>query len=267
VNEKILGNAPVQTEVLPQAEAKKRGAMAIFEEKYGDVVRVLTMTKDSVELCGGTHARALGEIGMFKILSDNGIAAGVRRVEAATGMNALAWVRQLEGTMKHAARLVRAAPQELPEKIEKLIEDTKKLDRELADTKRKLALGGSGGGGGGSGGIDQWAENARQLSFGKALALKVDVGDVAMLREVAEKLRDKLGDSVVLVGSVAGSKAMLVLTVSKALTDRFKAGELIRPVAQILGGSGGGRPDMAQAGGTEIGKLDEALEKLYALVS
>jgi len=266
VNEKILSDAPVTTEVLPQAEAKKRGAMAIFEEKYGDVVRVLTMTKDSVELCGGTHARALGEIGMFKVLSDNGVAAGVRRIEAATGMNALAYVRQLEGTMKNAARLVKAAPAELGEKIEKLLEDSKRLDKELADTKRKLAMGGGGAGASGGGGIDAWAESARVLPFGKALALKVDVADGAVLRELAEKLRDKLGDSVVLVGSVAGPKAMLVLTVSKSLTDRFKAGELIRPVAQILGGSGGGRPDMAQAGGTEVGKIDEALEKLYALL-
>ena len=267
VNEKILLDAPVTTEVLPQAEARKRGAMAIFEEKYGDVVRVLTMTKDSVELCGGTHARALGEIGLFKILSDSGVAAGVRRVEAATGMNALAYVRQLEGTMRSAARLVKSAPADLPEKIEKLLEDTKKLDKELADAKRKLALGGSGGGASGGGGLEQWAASARELPFGKALALKVDVADGAMLRELAEKLRDKLGDSIVLVGSIAGPKAMLVCTVSKSLTDRFKAGELIRPIAQILGGSGGGRPDMAQAGGTEVAKIDEALEKLYSLVS
>jgi alanyl-tRNA synthetase len=262
VNEKILLDAPIQTEVLPIDEAKKRGAMAIFEEKYGDVVRVLTMTKDSVELCGGTHARALGEIGLFKILSDNGIAAGVRRIEAATGLNALDYVRKLEGTVKNAAKLVKAGSNDLPEKIERLLEDTKKLEKELADTKRKLAMGGSGGGG-----IDDLASKARSLSFGKALAVKVDVPDGAMLRELAEKLRDKLGDAVVLVGSVSGPKAMLVCTVSKSLTDKFKAGELIKPVAQILGGSGGGRPDMAQAGGTEIAKLDEALETLYGLVS
>ena len=264
VNEKILTDAPIQTEVLRQTEAKKRGAMAIFEEKYGDVVRVLTMTKDSVELCGGTHARTLGELGMFKILSDNGIAAGVRRVEAATGLNALAWVRQLETTVRNVSRLVKGTPAELTDKIEKLIEDTRKLDKELADTKRKLALGGSAGGGSG---VDQWAASARVMPFGKVLSIKVEIGDVAMLREVAEKLRDKLGDAIVLVGSLVGPKAMLVLTVSKPLTDRFKAGDLIRPIAQILGGSGGGRPDMAQAGGTEIAKLDEALETLYGLVS
>jgi alanyl-tRNA synthetase len=265
VNEKILSDAPVTTEVLPQAEAKKRGAMAIFEEKYGDVVRVLTMTKDSIELCGGTHARALGEIGMFKILSDSGVAAGVRRVEAATGMNALAYVRQIEGTMKSAARLVKSAPAELPEKIERLLDDAKKLDKELAETKRRLAMGGGGGPSSG-GGLEGWAASARTTPFGKALAVKVDVADAGMLRELAEKLRDKLGDSIVLVGSVVGPKAMLVLTVSKPLTDRFKAGELIRPIAQILGGSGGGRPDMAQAGGTEVGKIDEALDELYALL-
>jgi alanyl-tRNA synthetase len=271
VNEKILGDAPVLTEVLPQAEAKKRGAMAIFEEKYGDVVRVLTMTKDSVELCGGTHARALGEIGLFKILSDGGIAAGVRRIEGATGMNALGYVRHLEGALKNAARLVKAAPAELPEKLEKLIDDGKRLEKELAEAKRKLAFGGGGAGAGagasGGGGLDELAARAKELPFGKVLAAKVDVSDGAMLRELAEKLRDKLGDAIVLLGSVNGPKAALVCTVSKSLTDRWKAGELIRPIAQILGGSGGGRPDMAQAGGTEVGKLDEALEKLYALVS
>jgi alanyl-tRNA synthetase len=273
VNEKILVDAPILTEVLPQAEAKKRGAMAIFEEKYGDVVRVLTMTSDSVELCGGTHARSLGEIGLFKVLSDSGIAAGVRRIEAATGMNALGYVRQLEGALKSASKLVKAGPNELPEKIERLIDDVRRLDKELADAKRKLAFGGgstggaAAGGGAGGGGLDELAAKAKQLAFGKAIAAKVDVPDGAMLRELAEKLRDKLGDAVVLLGSVNGPKAQLVCTVSKSLTDKFKAGDLIRPIAQILGGSGGGRPDMAQAGGTDIAKLDEALEKLYALVT
>jgi len=268
VNEKVLVDAPVVTEVLSQTEARQRGAMAIFEEKYGDVVRVLTMTNDSVELCGGTHARTLGEIGLFKILSDSGVAAGVRRIEAATGMNALAYVRQLEGSIKSAAQLVKAAPTELPEKIERLLADAKKLEKELAETKRKLAFGGGGGSGAGAsgGGLDDLASRARELPFGKVLAAKVEVPDGAMLRELAEKLRDKLGDAVVLLGSVNGPKAQLVCTVSKSLTSRFKAGDLIRPVAQTLGGSGGGRPDMAQAGGTEIAKLDEALEKLYALV-
>ena len=267
MNEKVLVDAKVETEVLPIAEAKKRGAMMIFGDKYGETVRVLTMTKDSVELCGGTHARSLGEIGLFKITSETGIAAGVRRIEAATGMNALAYVRDLEGSIENAARLVKASANDLPYKIQKLIEDTKKLEKELADTKRKLAMGGGGGGGGQGGGIDTWAQNARALPWGKALAVKVDVPDAAVLREIAEKLRDKLGEAVVVVGSVDGQKAMLVCTVSKSLNDRFKAGDIIRPIAEVVGGKGGGRPDMAQAGGTDVAKIDEALDKLYSIVS
>jgi alanyl-tRNA synthetase len=266
VNEKVLLDAKVETEVLPIAEAKKKGAMMIFGDKYGESVRVLTMTKDSVELCGGTHARSLGEIGLFKITSETGIAAGVRRIEAATGMNALGYVRSLETSIENAARLVKAGADDLPYKIQKLLEDTKKLERELADTKRKLAMGGAGGGGGG-GGMDAWAQSARALPWGKALSVQVDVADAAVLREIAEKLRDKLGDSVVVVGSATGEKAMLVCTVSKSLNDRFKAGDLIRSIAEVVGGKGGGRPDMAQAGGPDAGKLPEALEKLYSLVS
>jgi alanyl-tRNA synthetase len=269
-NREVLANAPVDVHEVPKAEAEKMGAIAFFGDKYGDVVRVLTMTADSVELCGGTHARSLGEIGLFKVLSDSGIAAGVRRIEAVTGMNALAYVRQLEGSIKTAAKLVKAGPNELAEKIERLLEDARRLDKELAEAKRKLAFGGGGTGSAGSAtgsGLDELAARARALPFGKVLALKVDVEDGAMLRELAEKLRDKLGDAVVLLGAVSGPKAQLVCTVSKSLTGKFKAGDLIRPIAQHLGGSGGGRPDMAQAGGTEVAKLDEALEKLYALVS
>jgi alanyl-tRNA synthetase len=226
------------------------------------------MTSDSVELCGGTHARSLGELGLFKIVSEGGIAAGVRRIEAATGLNALAYVRQLESTLRGAARVVRSGSGDLVEKIEKLIDKDRQLEKELSDTKRKLALGGGGGGSnGGGGGIDDMLRGARDVPGGKALALKVDVSDAAMLREIAEKLRDKLGDAVVLVGSVNGPKASLVLTVSKSMTDRYKAGELIKTVAQVIGGSGGGRPDMAQAGGAQVDKLDEALAALYSAIS
>jgi alanyl-tRNA synthetase len=251
----------VETQVLPIEEAKKTGAMAIFEEKYGDVVRVLTMTRDSVELCGGTHARALGEIGLFKITSEGGIAAGVRRIEAATGVNALQYVRQVEAALKNAARAVKAGPTEVPEKIEKLLEKDRALERELADVKKKLAMGGGGGNA-----LDAMLAQARDVPGGKALAVKVDAMDAATQRELAEKLRDKLGDAIVLVGCANGPKASLVLTVSKSLADRYKAGELIKPIAGHVGGSGGGRPDMAQAGGPATDKLDEALASLYAVV-
>jgi len=262
VNAKILQNAPVLTEVLPIAEAKAKGAVAIFEEKYGDVVRVLTMTADSVELCGGTHARALGDIGLFKILSEGGVAAGVRRIEAATGLNALAYVRDLEGTLRTAAKAVRASTADLPEKLERLVERDRALEKEVADLKRKVALGGSGGGG-----VDAWLQGARAVAGGKALAVRLDELDGAALREMADQLRDKLGDAVVLVASAHGGKAHLVVTVSKSLVGTFKAGDIVKKVAEVVGGSGGGRPDMAQAGGTDVGRIDEALERFYAVVS
>ena len=188
----------------------------------------------------------------------------MRRVEAATGLNALKYVRELEATIKHASGLVKSTPTELPERIERLLADSKRLEKELAESKRKAAMGGSGGGGTG---IDAWAAQAKEMPVGKVLSIKVDVPDGAMLREVAEKLRDKLGESVVAVGTAAGPKAMLVVTVSKGLVGKFKAGELIKPIAATVGGNGGGRPDRAQAGGTEVAKLDEALALLYGLVS
>jgi alanyl-tRNA synthetase len=262
VNAKVLSDAPVITEVLPIDEARKRGAVAIFEEKYGDVVRMLTMTKDSVELCGGTHARSLGEVGLFKIVAEQGLAAGVRRIEAATGMNALSYVRSVEGTLRTAARAVKSAPGELPEKIEKLLDRERQLEKELAELQRKLATGGESGRSG-AGALDEALKGARSIPGGKALAVRLAAGDAATLREMAEKLRDRLGEAVVLVGVEGKDKAMLVLVVSKGLTARYNAGDLIKGIAQVVGGSGGGRPDMAQAGGTQVEKLDEALERLY----
>jgi alanyl-tRNA synthetase len=259
VNAKVLTDAPVLTEVLPIDEARKRGAVAIFEEKYGDTVRMLTMTSDSVELCGGTHARALGEIGLFKIVGEQGLAAGVRRIEAVTGINALAYVRSVEATVRGVARAVKAPAAEVVEKVDRLLEREHKLEKEIAELQRKVAMGGGGGGGG----LEDLLRAARQLPWGSALAAKVPTGDAAMLREMAEKLRDRLGESVVLVGGLAKDKAMLVLTVSRGLAGRFHAGELVKGIAQVIGGSGGGRPDMAQAGGTLTDKLDEALESLY----
>jgi alanyl-tRNA synthetase len=266
VNAKVLTNAPVLTEVLPIDQAKARGAMAIFEEKYGDVVRVLTMTPDSVELCGGTHARALGDIGLFKIISEGGVAAGVRRIEAATGLNALAYVRELEGTLRTAAKTLRSGTADVPVKLDRLVERERQLEKEVVDLKRKLAQGG----GGATGGVDDRLADARVLGggrAGRALAVRVDGLDAAMMREVAEQSRDKLGDSVVLVASVQGPKVQLVVAVSKALVSAFKAGDIVKQVAAIVGGSGGGRPDMAQAGGTDIEKVDEAIACFYALTT
>jgi alanyl-tRNA synthetase len=264
VNSKILTNAKVETEVLPIDVARAKGAMAIFEEKYGEVVRVLTMTPDSVELCGGTHARFLGDIGLFKIVSEGGIAAGVRRIEAATGLNALAYVRELEGTVRSVSRIARSGTHDLPEKLEKLIEKERSLEKEIVDLKRKLAVGGGSAGGRG---VDEWAESAREIPLGKALAVRVDGSDPGLLRELADKLRDKLGDSVVLVGGIHAGKVQLVVTVSKSLVGRYRAGDVVKQVAEVVGGSGGGRPDMAQAGGAEVAKIDEALARFYVVLT
>jgi alanyl-tRNA synthetase len=256
VNERTLGNHPVKTEVLSMDQARERGAMMIFEEKYGDVVRLLTMA-ESMELCGGTHARATGDIGLFKITGEQGIAAGVRRITAVTGEGALDYVRELEATLARAAKLVKTTPAALGEKLEKVLGHERALEKKVEDLERKLATGAGGG-------VEGLLGKARELGGVKVLGVRTPVADRGALRELAEKLRDQLGDSIVLVGSEADGKAQLVLTVSKSLTNRYRAGDLIRPIAEIVGGSGGGRADMAQAGGTDPARLDEAIEAVYA---
>jgi alanyl-tRNA synthetase len=268
-NAKILSNAPVLTEVLPMAEARKRGAMAIFEEKYGDTVRMLTMTSEVVELCGGTHARALGDIGLFKIISEGGVAAGVRRIFATTGLNALEHLRALEGEIARARVAAKAQGGDLVEKITKLTTHERELEKKIADLERKILEGGGGSGGTGSGGsgggIDGMLAEARELGGVKVLALRVADGtNAGALRELAEKLRDKLGDSAaVLVASVAEGKAQLTVMITKAATEKIKAGDLIKVVAAVVGGRGGGRPDMAQAGGPDVAKIDDAITATY----
>jgi alanyl-tRNA synthetase len=258
VNERTLGNHAVTTEVLNMDEARQRGAMMIFEEKYGDVVRMLTMG-DSMELCGGTHARATGDIGLFKIVSEVGVAAGVRRIQAVTGDGALAHLREIEETLNRAALIAKASAPLLPEKIEKLLAGEKSLLKQIEELQRKLMSGG--------GGFDALIGQARDIAGVKVLSARTEVTDRGQLRELAEKLRDKLGDSIVLVASEHENKAQLVLTVAKPLLGKYKAGELIKGVAQIVGGSGGGRPDMAQAGGTDPSKLDEAVASLYTALA
>lgn len=259
VNERTLANYPIRTEVLDMETARKRGAVMIFEEKYGDVVRMLSMGESS-ELCGGTHARATGDIGLFKIVSEQGVAAGVRRIVAVTGEGALSYLREIEATLARAAQSLKTTPQALPERIGKLLGRERALEKQIDELTRKLMTGEGGG-------IDAALEGAREVSGVKVLGLRTEVTDRAALRELAEKLRDRLGEGIVLVGSEHEGKAQLVLTVSKALTARFKAGDLIRPIAGIVGGSGGGRPDMAQAGGVDPGRLDEAIQALYAGVA
>ncbi len=259
VNRAIVVNHAIRTQVLGLDEARARGAMMIFEEKYGSSVRMLTMG-DSTELCGGTHARATGELGMFKIVSEQGVAAGIRRIVATTGLGALAYVREVEDTLARASRAAKAGSSDLVEKVERLVAQQKALEKQLEEAQRRWMKGGSGG-------ADNVLASAREVGGVRVLGVRTEITDRSALREYAEQLRDKLGDSVVLVASEHEGKVQLVLTVAKSLTGRYKAGELIRSIAQVVGGSGGGRPDLAQAGGTDVAKLDDAVAAIYEQVA
>ena len=257
VNEKILGNAPVETEVTTMADAVARGAMAIFEEKYGDVVRMIRITPDCVELCGGTHASRSGDIGLFKIVSEGAIAAGVRRIEAQTGLGALAWFQRMESELRGTARLLKVAPAEATAGVQRLLDREREQQKELTDLKRKMAASSA----------TDLLSTAKSFGTWKALAARTAVSDPAALRELADKLRDDLGPGIVLLAGESGGKVSLVMTVTKDLTERLHAGKLIRDIAALVGGSGGGRPDMAQAGGTEPGRIDEAIARFHEVVA
>ena len=257
VVERVLRNEAVTTDVLPMDEAKQRGAIGIFEEKYGDVVRMLTIA-DSIELCGGTHVARTGDIGGFKILSEGGVAAGVRRIEAATGTRALAHAQKTEQVLAATAALVKGTPLQVVDKVERMVARQKELQREVERLKRQLVTGGSG---------DLTAQ-ARKVGDTQVLGATVDVGDPKALRDLADQLRDKLSPAVVALGTTGkDGKAILICTVSKDLTKRFKAGQLVKEMASVLGGSGGGRPDFAQAGASDATRLAEAVQRVYDLVA
>ncbi len=257
VNDKVLLNAPIETEVLPMDEAKKKGAIGIFEEKYGEVVRMLRMTEDSIELCGGTHAQRTGDIGLFKVLSESGVAAGVRRIEAVTGLGALHWAQSTERSLGETAALLRAAPAETKQRVEKLLLSLKEKDREIEALKKKMMSGSS----------SDVSVGAKEQAGVKVLGAVVELGDGKALREMADQLRDKLAPSVILLGTATkDGRALLACSVSKEATDRFKAGDIVKDAAGVVGGNGGGRPDFAQAGGNDASKLGDAVARVYALV-
>lgn len=253
VNEQIRLNTEIATEVCDIDEAKKKGAMALFGEKYGDRVRVLTMGGGfSVELCGGTHANRTGDIGLLRIVSESGIAAGVRRIEAVTGEGAFEYLTQAQKRLVSAAQLLKTSPDALLEKLEGLLSQNRQLEKELALAKSQLAAAS----------IDEWLSDATEVKGVKLLLKLVPGNDAKLLRDLVDRLRNKLGSSAILLAGTDGEKVSLVAGVSKDATNLVKAGDMVRVVAEQIGAKGGGRPDMAQGGGMDNGRLPDALEVL-----
>ncbi|MEG0053979.1 MAG: alanine--tRNA ligase, partial [Comamonas sp.] len=256
VNAEILANTATDARVMDIESAQKTGAMMLFGEKYGETVRVLDIGS-SRELCGGTHVQRTGDIGLFKVVGESGVAAGVRRIEAVTGINALAYLQTLESTVDQAAAAFKAPAAELTNRIGGALDQIKVLEKEIAALKGKLA----------SSQGDELATQAAEINGVKVLAAKLDGADAKTLRETMDKLKDKLGAAVIVLAAVDGDKVQLAAGVTKAETAKVKAGELVNFVAQQVGGKGGGKPDMAMAGGTDAASVPAALASVQAWVS
>jgi alanyl-tRNA synthetase len=255
VNERVRRNAATDTAVLAIAEAKQAGAIAFFGEKYGDTVRVVTMG-ESKEFCGGTHVARTGDIAFFLITEEAGVAQGVRRIEAVTGAGALGFVRRLEGELGETGKLLRSGNFEIAARVAKLQAEQREQQKEIEALRRKLASGG---------GRDIGAE-VRDVGGVRVLATRVDGADAKALREVADQQRDKLKSGVIVLAGVEGDKIALVSMVTPDLVGKFNAGKIVGEVAKAVGGKGGGRPDMAQGGGSEPQHLDAALARVFDLV-
>jgi len=257
VNGWIRDNAGAETKVMPLDEARKAGAVALFGEKYGDQVRVVSVHPQSTELCGGTHVRRTGDIGLFKITSEGGIASGVRRIVALTGLGAMAWVREMEHEVRRAAELLRTSPRELARRVEATQKRVKELEKEVETASRRAAAASS---------KDVLSE-AREVNGVRVLAQRVDPADGKAYRALADQLRDKLGSGVVIVWGEKDGKGLVLVGATKDIVARgFSAAEALRALAQDAGGSGGGKPDLAQAGGADPARLGSAVEKLVASV-
>ncbi len=253
VNAEILANAATQARVMDIESAQQTGAMMLFGEKYGDEVRVLDIGT-SRELCGGTHVSRTGDIGLFKITAESGVAAGVRRVEATTGEGALKLVQTQQALINQVAGELKAPAHELPAKIAQVMDNVKSLEKELARLKSKLA----------SSQGDDLAAQALDINGVKLLAATLEGADANALRETMDKLKDKLKSAVIVLSSVTDGKVSLAAGVTADLTAKVKAGELVNHVAGQVGGKGGGKPDMAMAGGTEPASLPQALASVKA---
>jgi alanyl-tRNA synthetase len=257
VNDHIRANVAVNTDEMDAETAFKTGATALFEEKYGDRVRVITLGVFSKELCGGTHTQMTGDIGLFKIVSESSVASGVRRIEALTGAAAFAHVQHTTRIVQQAAHLLRDKPDALIGRIENLMAAQKAADKEIEKLKAQIAAV--------SVGKDE--DNIKEINGVKVLAKQVAVDNPAALRDLADKLKDKLQSGIVALGGAAGGKVFLIVGVTKDLTRQYHAGNIIKAAAALVGGSGGGRPDMAQAGGSQPENLAQALEKVFEVVA
>jgi alanyl-tRNA synthetase len=255
VNAEVLANSATSARIMKHDAALKAGALAFFGDKYGDEVRVLEIGS-SRELCGGTHVARTGDIGFFKVISEGGIAAGVRRIEATTGEGALAYVQGQESKLNEAAAALKTPPQEVAQKVAQILDSVKTLEKELARLKSKLA----------SSQGDELADRVVVVKGVKLLAAMLDGADARALREAMDKLKDKLKSAVIVLAAADQGKVSLIAGVTPDLTSKLKAGELVNFVAQQVGGKGGGRPDMAQAGGTEPAKLSGALDSVRGWV-
>jgi alanyl-tRNA synthetase len=251
VNRQIRENTDSHAAVMSMDEALKEGAMALFGEKYGDEVRVMKIGF-STELCGGVHVHRAGDIGLFRIVNEGGVASGIRRIEAVTGSGALEYIEQESERLDNIARLVKASHSDVDDKVEQLIEKSRGLEKSLEQLKAKLAS---------QAGSDL-STQAVEVQGIKVLAAELEGADVKTLRETMDQLKNKLGQAAVVLATVNEGKVVLVAGVTKAETARIKAGDLVNHVAQQVGGRGGGRPDMAQAGGSDPSGLAGALESV-----
>ncbi len=257
VNGYIRDNLAVQTEGMTKEEAMKTGAMAIFEERYGEKVRLVNMGQGvSMELCGGTHTNHTGDIGLFRIINESAVAANVRRIEALTASEALQHDQMQDRSLKLAAALIKTTPDKLTERLERLLSEHKEKEKEIELLKAKLFSDKS----------EDLLSVVREINGIKVLARELEADSQKELRDAADKIKDKLRSGIVLVGAKKENKAMLICMVTKDLVDRFKAGDIIRQLSNIVGGKGGGRPDMAQGGGSAPEKLGDALEAVYSLI-
>ncbi|HEX2385358.1 MAG TPA: DHHA1 domain-containing protein, partial [Candidatus Binatia bacterium] len=256
VNERIRGDADVRIEETSYDEAVRRGALAFFGDKYGDVVRVVKIGDFSTELCGGTHVHRSGEIGVFKLQTEGGVAAGVRRVEAVTGEGALDLVRHYEQRLKEIAAMLRTGPDDAVERVKRLLQQQRELEREIETLRGQH----------GKNQLPELLAKKQQVDGAAVVVSKVDKLDPNQLRELADQVKDKLGSGIVFLVSAGDTNVSMVASVTKDLTSRFHAGNIIKQVAPIVGGGGGGRPDFAQAGGKDPSKVDQALDKVREIV-